>query len=96
MQASWLSALGTGKCHILCNCNWDIDDTLSYDFDLRTGESETGLKACTYAVQVRVDEYGIRRVWVETPEDGTDWRLVELRPVSEGADSLWFDGPHSA
>lgn len=54
-----------------------------YDFDLRTGESETGLKACTYAVQVRVDEDGIRRVWVETPEDGTDWRLVELRPVSE-------------
>ncbi|KZT65533.1 DUF455-domain-containing protein [Daedalea quercina L-15889] len=54
-----------------------------YDFDLRTGASETGLKACTYAVDVRHDESGHETVWVETPENGTNWRLVELRPVSE-------------
>ncbi|GJJ14422.1 hypothetical protein Clacol_008686 [Clathrus columnatus] len=41
--------------------------------------SETGLKACTYNVDVRDDD----SVWVETPEDGTGWELVELRPVSE-------------
>lgn len=50
-----------------------------YDFNLRTGISETGLKACTYHVDVRGDS-----VWVETPEDGVGWELVELRPVSEG------------
>jgi len=54
-----------------------------YDFDLRTGASETGLKACTYAVNVRRDDSGNEAVWVETPENGTKWRLVELRPVSE-------------
>jgi len=54
-----------------------------YDFDLRTGHSETGLKACTYATEVRPDLDGVDAVWVETPEGGTDWRLVELRPVSE-------------
>ncbi|KAH9920616.1 DUF455-domain-containing protein [Fomitopsis serialis] len=54
-----------------------------YDFDLRTGASETGLKACTYAVNVRRDDSGDEAVWVETPENGTKWRLVELRPVSE-------------
>ncbi|GBE85799.1 DUF455-domain-containing protein [Sparassis crispa] len=54
-----------------------------YDFDLRTGKSETGLKACTYATQVRTDDEGVDNVWVETPDGGTNWRLVELRPVSE-------------
>jgi hypothetical protein len=52
-----------------------------YDFDLKTGKSEmTGLKACTYAVEVKDDGF----VYVECPEGGTNWRLVELRPVSEG------------
>jgi len=55
-----------------------------YDFDLRTGKSETGLKACTYAVEIRTDPAdGVDIVWVETPE-GSNWRLVELQPVSEG------------
>ncbi|EKM53262.1 uncharacterized protein PHACADRAFT_259480 [Phanerochaete carnosa HHB-10118-sp] len=56
-----------------------------YDFDLKTGHSETGLKACTYAVQVRPggSDPPEERVWVEAPEGGTNWRLVELRPVSE-------------
>ncbi|EPS93160.1 hypothetical protein FOMPIDRAFT_102038 [Fomitopsis schrenkii] len=54
-----------------------------YDFDLRTGASETGLKACTYNVDVRPDDAGIETVWIQSPENGTHWRLVELRPVSE-------------
>jgi hypothetical protein len=54
-----------------------------YDFDLKTGNSETGLQACVYQVQVRTDGDG-DTVWVETPVQGTGWRLVELRPVSEG------------
>lgn len=56
-----------------------------YDFDLRTGKSETGLRACTYAVDVRSNPTnGTNIVWVETPEGGSNWRLIELQPVSEG------------
>ncbi|KAH9475249.1 hypothetical protein JR316_0012360 [Psilocybe cubensis] len=55
-----------------------------YDFDLKTGKSETGLKACTYDVEVKVDlKDGVEKVYMQTPEEGTNWRLVELRPVSE-------------
>ncbi|KAF7329156.1 DUF455-domain-containing protein [Mycena kentingensis (nom. inval.)] len=53
-----------------------------YDFDLRTGKSETGLSTCTYAVEVKTED-NVEKVYVETPLDGTNWRLVELRPVSE-------------
>ncbi|PCH34824.1 DUF455-domain-containing protein [Wolfiporia cocos MD-104 SS10] len=63
---------------VVAVCPWH-----RYDFDLRTGVSETGLKACTYAVDIRTDEKGHEDVWVETPENGSSWRLVELRPVSE-------------
>lgn len=56
-----------------------------YDFDLKTGKSETGLKACTYDVEVKVDpKDGLEKVFMQTPEGGNNWRLVELRPVSEG------------
>jgi nitrite reductase/ring-hydroxylating ferredoxin subunit len=60
-----------------------------YDFDLRTGKSETGLKACTYAVEVRpaatanAEEHALV-VDVEAPAGGSGWQIVELRPVSEG------------
>ncbi|KAI0339942.1 DUF455-domain-containing protein [Trametopsis cervina] len=53
-----------------------------YDFDLETGHSDTGLKACTYALDIRPGEDG-DIVFVEAPEGGTNWQLVELRPVSE-------------
>jgi len=73
----------------------DIEDTETsfvavcpwhrYDFDLRTGQSETGLKACTYSVQTRnLSESSENEVWLEAPGEG-DWEVVELRPVSEGA-----------
>jgi len=56
-----------------------------YDFDLRTGTSETGLRACTYDIEVKNDPAdGVDKVYIETPTDGHGWRLVELRPVSEG------------
>lgn len=56
-----------------------------YDFDLATGESETGLRACVYEVSVREPEPGGEaEVWVEAPQGATGWQLVNLRPVSEG------------
>lgn len=62
-----------------------------YDFDLRTGKSETGLTACTYAVEVRADAVdGIVKVYMETPSVGSEWRLLELRPVSEGSSSKFL------
>lgn len=64
---------------IVAVCPWH-----RYDFDLKTGRSETGLNACTYGVQIRADDAGEPDVFMETPRDGTAWRLVELRPVSEG------------
>ncbi len=53
------------------------------DFDLKTGKSETGLRACTYNVQLRSEDGHDEVVYVEAPSGGTEWRLVELRPVSE-------------
>ncbi|XP_006456580.1 hypothetical protein AGABI2DRAFT_188477 [Agaricus bisporus var. bisporus H97] len=64
---------------VVAVCPWH-----RYDFDLRTGKSETGLKACTFAVYVNVDDRGVEMVSLETPNEGSGWRLVELRPVSEG------------
>ncbi|KAH6903908.1 hypothetical protein BKA70DRAFT_1373764 [Coprinopsis sp. MPI-PUGE-AT-0042] len=56
-----------------------------YDFDLETGKSETGLKACTYKVQVKADpKDNVDKVYMEAPDGGTGWKVVELRPVSEG------------
>ena len=55
-----------------------------YDFDLRTGKSDTGLNTCTYKVEVRSECEGDEFVWIEPPEDGTGWKLVEFRPMSEG------------
>lgn len=53
---------------------------------MRTGKSETGLKACTYKVSVQPSalDGNINSVWIDQPEEGTNWRLVEFRPVSEG------------
>lgn len=66
-----------------------FDDIASrYDFDLRTGKSETGLKACTFGVHVSMNSDGTEMVSIEEPEEGCGWRLVELRPVSEGTPRL--------
>ena len=60
-----------------------------YDFDLKTGKSETGLRACTYSVEIKNDpEDGLEKVFMEPPVGGSNWRLVELRPVSEGISYL--------
>ncbi|KAL1943578.1 hypothetical protein VTO73DRAFT_4023 [Trametes versicolor] len=63
---------------VVAVCPWH-----RYDFDMKTGHSETGLKACTYATDIRVDDEGTEQIWVETPEGSRSWRLVEFRPVSE-------------
>ncbi|KAI8977800.1 DUF455-domain-containing protein [Trametes punicea] len=62
---------------VVAVCPWH-----RYDFDLKTGHSETGLRACTYATDIR-EEDGIDYILVETPSGGRNWRLVEFRPVSE-------------
>ena len=44
-----------------------------------------GLRACTYSVEINNDpEDGLEKVFMEPPEGGSNWRLIELRPVSEG------------
>jgi hypothetical protein len=49
-----------------------------------------GLKACTFVVYSNVNETGVEMVSIEAPEEGSKWRLVELRPVSEGIVSSHF------
>ena len=52
-----------------------------YDFDLITGESPVGIKACTYDVRVEGGD-----VWVQAPdelEDDESWEVVEVKGVSE-------------
>jgi hypothetical protein len=58
-----------------------------YDFNLKTGNSDTGLKACVYSVQIRrnTNEDKDVTLWLEMPSDDEDWIAVEIRPVSEGA-----------
>ncbi|KAJ4491460.1 hypothetical protein C8J55DRAFT_281031 [Lentinula edodes] len=64
---------------VVAVCPWH-----RYDFDLKTGKSETGLRTCTYAVQIMADpETGEEQVWMEAPQGGRNWRVVELRPVSD-------------
>jgi hypothetical protein len=52
-----------------------------YDFDLSTGESPVGIKACTYEVRVEDGD-----VWLQAPdelEDDESWEVVEIKGVSE-------------
>lgn len=84
---SGLSMASVGLFFAIERTVYSRDPLIRYDFDLRTGKSETGLRACTYAVEVRTDGDGVAHVWVETPGAGTQWRLLELRPVSEGRSS---------
>lgn len=62
---------------VVAVCPWH-----RYDFDLQTGKSDTGLSACTFAVEVRTEDT-VDTVYMETPKEGTGWRIVEMRPVSE-------------
>ncbi|KJA15924.1 hypothetical protein HYPSUDRAFT_193892 [Hypholoma sublateritium FD-334 SS-4] len=64
---------------VIAVCPWH-----RYDFNLKTGKSETGLTTCTYAVEVKTDpKDGLEKVYMEYPKGGRNWRLIELRPVSE-------------
>ncbi|KAL7417253.1 hypothetical protein BDY24DRAFT_412002 [Mrakia frigida] len=57
-------------------CPWH-----QYEFNIKTGDSETGMRLCTFQVEVRADEW----VWVESPgktgEEG--WEVVKFEPISE-------------
>ncbi|BGP13868.1 hypothetical protein JCM10213_002506 [Rhodosporidiobolus nylandii] len=51
-----------------------------YDFNLSTGHSSTGMKACTYKLEVRDDG----TVWLEPPGTAADdWKVLGVRAVSE-------------
>lgn len=60
-----------------------------YDFDLRTGKSETGLRACVYGVRI-LRAQSNPEVLVESPTED-HWELVELKPVSEGTNHIPLD-----
>jgi nitrite reductase/ring-hydroxylating ferredoxin subunit len=57
-----------------------------YDFNLKTGKSDTGLRACVYAVEVRQDDpdKSLTTLWIEPPTSEEAWEMVDVRPVSEG------------
>ncbi|RAH51208.1 Rieske [2Fe-2S] domain protein [Aspergillus brunneoviolaceus CBS 621.78] len=60
----------------VASCPWH-----AYDFNVETGESSVGIKACTFAVDVRgAVEFG-DQVVLEYPEDGVG--LVKMEAVSE-------------
>jgi nitrite reductase/ring-hydroxylating ferredoxin subunit len=61
-----------------------------YDFNLKTGDSDTGLKACVYAVEIRQEETDERpaTLWIEPPTNEEAWEVVDVRPVSEGESRL--------
>jgi hypothetical protein len=61
-----------------------------YDFHLQTGKSEMGLRACTYAVDVCIDEDGVDKVYMEAPEEGSGWRVVDLFVVALAIDIIYF------
>ncbi|KAH7100325.1 DUF455-domain-containing protein [Auriculariales sp. MPI-PUGE-AT-0066] len=60
-----------------------------YDFDLVTGHSQTGMRACTYTCDLRSganvkDNGELKDIWIGSPEPvNGGWQLVEKRPVSE-------------
>lgn len=58
---------------VVAICPWH-----NYDFNLRTGQSSTGLRACVLPTTV-IDG----KLHVGFPEGATDWTLVSLRPVSQ-------------
>lgn len=54
-----------------------------YNFNLKTGRSDTGLRACVYGLQIREEPLGEGpELWVESPSN-EEYEVVELRPVSE-------------
>ncbi|KAB8068861.1 hypothetical protein BDV29DRAFT_62324 [Aspergillus leporis] len=58
----------------VASCPWH-----AYDFNVETGESSVGIKACTFPVDVR----GEYMTLLYDSEDGSDVSLVKLEPVTE-------------
>ncbi|KAK9899114.1 DUF455-domain-containing protein [Cystobasidium minutum MCA 4210] len=63
-----------GEESVIAVCPWH-----GYDFDLRTGESSTGMKACTWNVSVA----GMDQIVMSGPLDPSVWALISAEPVSE-------------
>ncbi|KAE8155070.1 hypothetical protein BDV25DRAFT_64876 [Aspergillus avenaceus] len=56
------------------SCPWH-----AYDFNVETGESSVGIKACTFPVNVRGEYVTVQYM----PDNGADVSLVKFEPVSE-------------
>ncbi|KAG9054130.1 hypothetical protein FS842_006115 [Serendipita sp. 407] len=57
---------------VVAVCPWH-----RYDFNLKTGISETGLRACVYEVQLRTEEDSTEEdVWIETPPSAESWEVL--------------------
>lgn len=63
-----------GEETVIAVCPWH-----GYDFDLRTGESSTGMVACTWNVSVEDDD----KIVMSGPLDPTVWTFISAEPVSE-------------
>lgn len=63
-----------GEESVIAVCPWH-----GYDFDLRTGESSTGMKACTWNVSVANQD----QIVMSGPLDPSTWTLISADPVSE-------------
>ncbi|OAV94792.1 hypothetical protein PTTG_11783 [Puccinia triticina 1-1 BBBD Race 1] len=58
---------------VIAICPWH-----NYDFNLRTGESSSGLTACVLPTAVKEGN-----LYIEHPTGATDWTLISVRPVSQ-------------
>ncbi|POW18452.1 hypothetical protein PSHT_05770 [Puccinia striiformis] len=58
---------------VIAICPWH-----NYDFNLRTGESSSGLTACVLSTTVKED-----KLYIDHPGGATDWTLISVRPVSQ-------------
>jgi len=58
---------------VIAICPWH-----NYDFNLRTGESSSGLTACVLPTAVKDG-----KLYIGHPDGATDWTLISVRPVSQ-------------
>ncbi|KAJ7773653.1 hypothetical protein DFH07DRAFT_801388 [Mycena maculata] len=64
-------------------CPWHSETGLrSVHLILVKSGSDVLARACTYSVEVKSED-NVENVYIETPPGGNNWRLIELRPVSE-------------
>jgi len=58
--------------------------TQQYDFEVKTGVSSTGLRACVYAVSVDAGVVYIEAPTPDTEHNASVWTLAARRPITDG------------